>query len=435
VLFETWTANPQLFELLLLLFDRSEFLAEMAIRTPDLVDELVLSGRLGRSKAAPEILKELRHGLKDSDQRLWLRRYHQAEFMRLGLRSILGLADPEQNFAELTALADACLQYAVEVACRQARLKKSPVVVLGLGKLGGCELTYGSDLDVVFVAEDKAAKQLPKLHKLAVAIMDLLGSKTELGIAFAVDARLRPDGDKGLLVNTLKAYEEYYRQRAQLWEIQALTRTRAVAGDLSLGARFQQLAGRLTNFRSFATGTSAAGKPEQTKQKGRTPRPRSTSPGRNSPPSCYNADWKLEIARMRQRIEKERTPAGQDALAFKTGRGGLIDVEFLAQTLLLENGWQEPNTLRALQRARDQQVLSAHDADALLDNYRQLRRLECILRRWSFEGEAVLPADPAPFSRVSVRCGFDTPELFRQALARWRSEIRKVYEKVLPGRQ
>src|SRR5207248_1192765 len=85
MLFETWASNPSLFELLLLLFDRSEFLAEMAIGTPDLVDELVLSGHLRRRKTAEEILRDLRHGRADKDQRLWLRRYHQAEFMRIGL--------------------------------------------------------------------------------------------------------------------------------------------------------------------------------------------------------------------------------------------------------------------------------------------------------------------------------------------------------------
>ena len=121
-LFETWNSNPSLFELLLLLFDRSEFLAEVAIRTPDLVDELVLSGRLRQRKDAAEILEDLRHGLKDADQRLWLRRYHQAELMRIGLRDILGLANFEQNLGELSGLADACLQYALEVVLRKQKL-------------------------------------------------------------------------------------------------------------------------------------------------------------------------------------------------------------------------------------------------------------------------------------------------------------------------
>ena len=431
ILFETWTSHPQLFELLLLLFDRSEFLAEMAIRTPDLVDELVLSGRLGRSKSAPEILADLRHGWHDEDQRLWLRRYHQAEFMRLGLRSILGLANPEQNFVELTALAEACLQYALEAACRNARLKRCPVAVIGLGKLGGRELTYGSDLDVVFVAKDKAQRQLPKLQKLAVDMMDLLGAQTELGIAFVIDARLRPDGEKGLLVNTLAAYRDYYRHRAQLWEIQALTRSRPVAGDHAVRDQFQAIAAALTDFRepsALDPSPSALPKMRRAKPK-RAPQ---LASGATSRPACYAPDWKQQIARMRRRIENERTPTGQDALAFKTGHGGLIDVEFVAQTLCLERGWREPNTLRALQLAREQQALTASDADDLIENYRELRRLEGILRRWSFEGEAVLPTDPAPFYRVSVRCGFETPEAFRSAVAKWRNRIREVYEKVFP---
>jgi len=95
-LFELWNSNRSIFELLVRLFDRSEFLAELAIRTPDLVDELVTSDRLRRPKPAEETLADLRHGLADPDQRLWLRRYHQAELMRIGLRDILGLADFEQ---------------------------------------------------------------------------------------------------------------------------------------------------------------------------------------------------------------------------------------------------------------------------------------------------------------------------------------------------
>lgn len=246
-LFEMWHGNPAAFELMLLLFDRSEFLAEAAIRDPDLIDDFVAGGRLRQRKMAPEVLKDLRHGLEDKDQFFWLRRYHEAELMRLGLRDILGLADFEQNLAELSALADACLQYALEVVMRKNKIRSPPFVVIGLGKLGGCEIDYGSDLDLLFVT-DARAKELPKLQRLAVEVKELLSRRTEQGMVFHTDARLRPDGEKGLLVNTLAAYEEYYRQRAQLWEIQALTRTRPVAGNFALGEKFQKLAATLTNF-------------------------------------------------------------------------------------------------------------------------------------------------------------------------------------------
>jgi glutamate-ammonia-ligase adenylyltransferase len=144
--------------------------------------------------------------------------------------------------------------------------------------------------------------------------------------------------------------------------------------------------------------------------------------------ASFGAAWKQEIHRMRMRIERERTPAGKEDLAIKTGKGGLVDAEFVAQVLCLENGWQEANTVRALERGRDQGVLP--DADKLIVNYRQLRRVEGILRRWSYEGETVLPDDPAPYYRVSVRCGFPSPEAFRAALGGWRRAIREVYARV-----
>ena len=125
------------------------------------------------------------------------------------------------------------------------------------------------------------------------------------------------------------------------------------------------------------------------------------------------------------RIEKERTPQGKDELAFKTGRGGLMDAEFVAQALCLEHGWHEPNTLRALERARDTGALP--DAEDLIAGYLQLRRVEGILRRWSYEGESVLPDDPAPYLRVTLRCGYDSSVAFRQSMAEAREGIRRVY--------
>jgi glutamate-ammonia-ligase adenylyltransferase len=226
--------------------------------------------------------------------------------------------------------------------------------------------------------------------------MELLSAPTEMGAVFQTDARLRPDGQKGLLVNTLKAHEEYYRRRAALWEIQALTRVRAVAGDLELGARYERMAAGLANF--TAAGVAA-----------------------------YAPDWQAQIDRMRERIARERTPPGKEHLAIKTGAGGLIDAEFLAQAICLGRGWREPNTLKALRRAGDAGALTAADSAQLLASYGQLRRIEGILRRWSFEGETLLPDDPAAFQRVAVRCGFSTAVEFARAVAGTRESIRAVY--------
>jgi glutamine synthetase adenylyltransferase len=134
---------------------------------------------------------------------------------------------------------------------------------------------------------------------------------------------------------------------------------------------------------------------------------------------------------MRRRIEKERTPVGKQLLAIKTGAGGLIDAEFVAQTLCLANGWHEPNTLRTLLLAREKKVLPGTSADLLIDNYRQLRRVEGILRRWSYAGETVLPDDAAPLYRVAVRCGYTAAEHFLKAVADCRAAIRRVYGEIM----
>ncbi len=398
MLYEMWISNPSLYQLLLLLFDRSEFLAEMAIRTPDIVDELEQSGRLRRSKPKGEILKDLRFGLDDVDQKAWIRKYHHSELMRLGLRDILGLVDFEENLAELSRLADACLEYALEMAMKKLKLSKIGLAVIGLGKLGGGELNYGSDLDILFVA-DVDVEVLPQLQPIARGVIDLLSNQTALGVVFEVDTRLRPDGEKGLLINTLGAYETYYRERARFWELQSLTRCRWIAGDADLGARFVSMACALTSF-GCPQGALAG----------------------------FAPDWKTQVARMRLRIEKERTEAGGERLAFKTGRGGLMDAEFVAQSVCLERGFHEPNTLRALQAAREKKWLARTIADPLAENYRFLRRVEGILRRWSFVGESVLPGDIASQKRVAIRCGFEDAESFLREMDGCRLKMRAAFE-------
>jgi glutamate-ammonia-ligase adenylyltransferase len=188
-----------------------------------------------------------------------------------------------------------------------------------------------------------------------------------------------------------------------LWEIQAISRSRPIAGDLNTGQQFLQLTSQLASFNPP-----------------------------NLPLAAYSPDWKREISRMRARVQRERTPPGKDPLAIKTGRGGLMDVEFIAQTLCLEQGWHEPNTLHSLERARTEQVLSPTDAETVIFNYRKLRRIEGILRRWSFAGETVLPDDPAPLYRVAVRCGYPDAASFMNAVGDCRNAIRNAYHLVLP---
>jgi len=138
--------QPFDFELLLQLSTARNSSPNSRSATPDLVTSWSPAAGCANANLAGEILRDLRHGLKDEDQHAWLRRYHQAELMRIGLRDILGLADFEQYLTELSALADACLQYALQVVMRKHKLKTAPFAIIGLGKLGGRKLNYGSDL-------------------------------------------------------------------------------------------------------------------------------------------------------------------------------------------------------------------------------------------------------------------------------------------------
>jgi glutamate-ammonia-ligase adenylyltransferase len=184
----------------------------------------------------------------------------------------------------------------------------------------------------------------------------------------------------------------------------------------------------LTDFRGENVATGFSLRPAGPKTTGKAPRRKPAVAGSSQGLAAYAPGWKQKIHQMRMRIQKERTPAGHDDLAIKTGKGGLMDAEFVAQIVCLKNGWQEANTLRALERGRETGALP--DADKLITPYRQLRRVEGVLRRWSYEGEIVLPDDPAAYYRVSVRCGFATPDAFHEALAQWRKAIREVYAQV-----
>src|SRR5262249_53470413 len=161
---------------------------------------------------------------------------------------------------------------------------------------------------------------------------------------------------------------------------------------LELGQQFLQLAAELTNFKALAA--TAGSKPSSGKA-------RVAGAARRVPLACFQPDWKQQIARMRTRTGKKRTPPGQVRLAFKTGRGGWIDAEVIAQATCLAQRWQQPNALRVLERIRVEQILPRAGIDRLLENYRALRRLESILRRWSFEGGALLPREPEPYRRVA----------------------------------
>ena len=137
--------------------------------------------------------------------------------MRIILRDVLGLVQPAGTFVELSDVAEACLVFVAKL------LASEQLTIIALGKFGGREISYGADLDVLFIGEDVRAAQ---------NLMIAMAQPTAEGNIWALDARLRPEGEKGPVVCSLEAFESYYASRAQLWELQALTRARAISGPL-----------------------------------------------------------------------------------------------------------------------------------------------------------------------------------------------------------
>src|SRR5262249_756376 len=177
-------------------------------------------------------------GPGDADEAVWnaLRRVQKEEVLRIGLAAVAGDLPLEGVLAELSALADVCVARTFELV-HSAALRRGPVppmAVLGLGKLGGGELGYASDLDVIFVY-DGDVDALEAATKVAQRLTWALGASLDEGRLYQVDTRLRPSGQKGTLVSSVAGWREYHRSSAQLWERQALIKCRTVAGDPALG--------------------------------------------------------------------------------------------------------------------------------------------------------------------------------------------------------
>ena len=302
-----------------------------------------------------------------------VRAYRQRQLLRVILRDVLGLADQAAIFDELSTLAEACLLFVNNL------LRGENLTIIALGKFGGREISYGADLDVLFVGEDIRAAQ-----NLVVA----MAQPSAEGNLPTLDARLRPDGEKGPLVCSLEAYESYYQRRAQLWELHALTRARSVTGPL----RDQLIDMAQRCWRE----------------------------------ASQRADLFHQIDNMLERIRRERG-SGHDFLDFKTGAGGIIEAEFLVHALQMKAEIWNPNWNDALEQLRERGVLPAAQAAEAKRGYEFLRRCESALRRWENKTASTLPSDPGEQRKLAVRLGYDSLDAFREKYVEARDTVHALY--------
>jgi [glutamine synthetase] adenylyltransferase / [glutamine synthetase]-adenylyl-L-tyrosine phosphorylase len=378
-------SNPHLLRALALLCDRSSYSVELLCAHPEILEEVLRPEMLRRRKTPQDLAVELRVGSGDP---AWLWLYARAEQMRCLIGELLGFLTMADVEAGLTRLADAVLKH----LCGD----DGPLVV-ALGKYGGGELTFGSDLDLLFVAaegREAAAAEIAETMRRA------LHQGGPLGAAFAVDLRLRPHGNAGPLATTLPALTAYHRQT---WEKQLFTRARVVTGPPALAAAFRSWVDRLL-YAAPLTDTEQA-----------------------------------DIWSMRQRIERERATGDPPERAFKTGAGGIIDCEFLAQTLQLRHGCARPELRLSATRATLQALAAAglipvSDAGTLLDNFDFLRRIEFALRRDANEGVSILPATPAERTPLARWLGFPDESAFWSDHVRRLHETRRLFISLWPAR-
>jgi [glutamine synthetase] adenylyltransferase / [glutamine synthetase]-adenylyl-L-tyrosine phosphorylase len=291
------------------------------------------------------------------------------------LRDVVGLADLPGLCREQSALAEACLVHIAH------SIGADDLTIVAMGKFGGSEITYGADLDVLFIGTDIRAAQ---------RLLSTIAQPSAEGNLPRVDARLRPEGDKGPLVSPVETYQRYYETRSQLWELQALTRARPIFGPLQ------------TEFIEVAqTAWRAAGRQ----------------------PHLYP-----KIDEMLQRIRRDRN-IGSEFVNFKTGTGGIIEAEFLIQATQMRTNLWQPNWAAALDMLSTRGEFSADEATALKAAYYLLRKCESILRRYENITVSTLPNDLFELARLTRRMGSKSRDDFDQRYQSARNRIHQIYQR------
>lgn len=387
--FKACLQNPQLFEILAILFDRSSFIASLLQRHPEIMEE-VIHQAAARDKSPAEYRRELE--LLDDNDRfqhlLWL--YIKAEQLRLSIGELLIGVPVERVERGLTALAEASVQRVLGRVDPEGEL-----AVIAAGKFGSGEMSIGSDLDLIIFAEPDREGELAKKVRQFLREFEY---RTDLGRIYDVDLRLRPHGNDGPLTVTVAAFLDYHTSgKAGLWERLLLTRSRPVAGSPEIAAEFVAARDAILCRRPLPD------------------------------------DYRDQIWAMRQKIESAKVAQVDPFLAFKAGPGGLIDIEFLAQTMTLEaavnSGSVRLGTTRELLRfAAEAGTLCPGDHSILLETYDQLKRLELYLRRDNFSDQQAVGESPEELRQLAQWLGFPSISEWRQTLEPMRCECRKIVE-------
>ncbi len=406
----------------------SDFVAELCVRNPNLVVDLKRSGELDRDnkldfsvELAEKIaaLNEIDEKERDSELKSILRRYQQRQMLRIIWRDVCQKADVAEVCADISALADAALDTALQVLHAQCAAKwgvpigkrtgtEQHLVIIGMGKLGAYELNLSSDIDLMFAFPEGGDTDNPNgesitnqqfFTRLGQSLIDAIDTVTSDGFVFRVDMRLRPYGSEGALVCSFDAMENYYQSQGRDWERYALIKGRIVAGDQERGAELlEQL--RPFVYRRYLD---------------------------------FSAFEALRSMKMQINKQVRRKGLSED---IKLGQGGIREVEFIVQALQLvhggrDNRLQEPSLYKAMIELEANDYLPAQTVSQLTNAYAFLRSLEHKLQGLANKQTQMLVKDPVERQRVALAMGFSNWEALLAELDHHRQQVREHFSEVI----
>lgn len=384
---EIFRKNRELIDLLTYVFSQSKYLSKLLMTRPQHLE--MIGWQKSSRKTLAELIREIKagvsagHSINDA-----IRLIKHTEEMRLGLLFLqkkIGISGVVRGLSKAAeAVLSACIGHISE--------ENNDMAVIGFGKLGGREVTFNSDLDIIFVSPG----EVREVHtKTAQRLLSMLISYTRNGLAYSVDTRLRPEGSKGPLVSSVESFRSYYAKAAAFWEFQALLKARPVAGDKHTAMLFMGMAAETLAARGHEVRAS-------------------------------------DIIRMRERIKRElsKETGGYD---IKLGPGGIEEIEFVVQYLQLKNCRKNKRllaqgTLVALERLHAAGIVDGPTMDSLRDAYIFFRMLESFLRLC---GESILRRGSDVFRNASEYMGLADIDEFVQHIEQRRQNIENIKERYI----
>ncbi|MFW5452316.1 bifunctional [glutamate--ammonia ligase]-adenylyl-L-tyrosine phosphorylase/[glutamate--ammonia-ligase] adenylyltransferase [Thioalkalivibrio sulfidiphilus] len=392
--------SPMALSQLVKLCDASPWIAQLLTRHPLLLDELLdprsLYAPMDREGLSAELDEELSQIPQDDMEQMMdrLRQFQQVQMLKVAAADIMGVLPLMKVSDHLTWIAEVVLERVLSLVMAQLHARygrprclidgqpyEPGFAIIGYGKLGGLELGYGSDLDIVFVHDSAGDQQLTDGEKsldnseffarVGQRIVHVLGTYTGAGRLYEVDTRLRPSGTSGLLVSSLKAFEQYQETKAWTWEHQALVRARPVAGDTRIAEGFAEIRRRILGV-------------------------------------CREREkLRQEVREMREKMWSEHASRKEGQFDLKRDPGGIADIEFMVQYWVLAHACDHPplldypDNIRILERLVDTGMLPEQDAHFLTDTYRAFRNR--IHRLTLQEAPAVVDTEEFAPQREAVR--------------------------------